>query len=45
MFASAANADERKFAVLRMGALAYCYGFGDLYKKIEETLSPGDRIV
>ena len=45
VFASAANADERKFAVLRMGALAYCYSFGDLYKRIEETLSSGGRIV
>ncbi|MDA0334275.1 MAG: SIR2 family protein [bacterium] len=41
VFASATNANERKPAVLGMGALAYCYTFADLYRRIEETLSPG----
>jgi hypothetical protein len=44
VFAGAVNADERKVAVLGMGALAYCHSFADLYRKIEETLSPGGRI-
>jgi len=43
VFAGAVNADERKVAVLGMGALAYCHSFADLYRKIEETLSPGGR--
>jgi hypothetical protein len=44
VFASAANANERKRIALGMGALAYCHTFADLYKKIEETLSPGDMV-
>jgi len=39
VFASAVNADERKRVVLRLGALAYCFSFSDLYRTIEDALS------
>ena len=39
VFASAVNADERKRVILRLGALAYCFRFSDLYRAIEDALS------
>ena len=44
VFAGAVNVDERKKASLGMGALAYCCSFADLYRRIEEVLSPSSKI-
>ncbi|MBT7455863.1 MAG: hypothetical protein HN796_18355 [Gemmatimonadetes bacterium] len=43
VFAGAVKVDARKKASLGMGALAYCFGFADLYRRIEEVLSPGGQ--
>ena len=40
VFAGPGNADERKRTALGLGALAYCFSFGGLYRTVEDALSP-----
>ena len=40
VFAASVEADARKRTSLGLGALAYCFTFADLYRRIEEALSP-----
>ena len=43
VFAGPDNADERKFTALELGALAYCFSFGRLYRTVEDALSPANE--
>jgi hypothetical protein len=41
VFAAAHEVEERKRAVLGLGAQAYCYTFEGLYQALERVLGPG----
>ena len=43
VFAGPGNADERKRTALGLGALAYCFTFGGLYRTVEDALSPANQ--
>ena len=44
VFAGAVDVDQRKRTSLGLGALAYSWGFADLYRRIEEVVAPGQRV-